>query len=201
MTLAGANTYTGATTVTGGTLLVNGSISTSATTVSGTGTLGGTVGTTGAVTVNSGGILFPGTSTSLGILNTGAVSLTASGTFRLNLNTSTATASKVHATGNLSLDPASILALADLGSNAVLTAGTILPIIDYSGTWNGGTFSGLPNDSDVVLGANSFEIIYNGTDSSVNAVTLTAQPAPEPGSVALLGLGTLLASRRRKAAK
>ena len=199
VTLAGTNSYTGATNVTVGTLLVNGSIATSATTVSGTGTLGGTAGTTGAVTINSGGTLFPGTSASLGVLNTGAVSLTASGTFHLDLNTSTVAASEIKATGNLTLDPASILALTDLGANVALAPNTTLPIIDYSGTWNGGTFAGLPDDSTFAFGANIFTINYNATDAGVNAVTLTAQPTPEPGSVALLGISALLLASRRRA--
>ena len=194
-TLGGANTYTGATTVSAGTLLVSGSIAGSTTTVSGTGTLGGSGGTTGAVIVIGGGTLAPGTSTSIGTLNTGDVTLNGDATFHLELDTSTGTASQVIATGNLSLDTASVLALTDLGASVALAPGTTLPFLDYTGTWNGGAFAGYPEDTTFTFGANTFQITYDGVDpgNGDRAVTLTTPAAaPEPGCAALLGFGALL---------
>jgi len=206
LTLSHANTYTGATTVTAGTLLVSGVISGSTSTISGAGTLGGSGGTTGAVIVNSGGTLAPGTSASTGVLYTGPVTLNGTAAFHLTLNTSASTASQVFVTGGLTLAAGNTttLSLADLGANVALTPGTVFPIIDYSGNWNGGLFSGLANDSAFTFGANQFEIAYNGRDTSVggiNAVTLTVLAVPEPDSAVFLGIGALAlaACRPRKA--
>ena len=206
LSLANTNTYTGATTVSAGTLLVSGSISGSTTTVSGSGTLSGSGGTTGAVIVNSGGALAPGTSASTGTLKTADVTLTGAAAFHLSLNTSTPSASQVIATGNLSLDLANTttLSLTDLGANLALSPGMVFPFLDYSGTWNGGIFSGMPNDSTFTFGANQFEIMYNGVDSGnggMNAVTLTVLAVPEPGSVALLGMGALALAKFTRARK
>ncbi|GAA4762717.1 autotransporter-associated beta strand repeat-containing protein [Novosphingobium ginsenosidimutans] len=65
LNLTGTNTYTGTTTVAGGTLAVNGSITSPVTVKSGA-TLGGT-GTTGTVTIETGGIFAPGNS--IGTIN------------------------------------------------------------------------------------------------------------------------------------
>ena len=61
-TLTGNHNYTGPTTVSAGALLVNGLLPASAVTVSGTGILGGNGSLGGAVIVQSGGTLAPGTS-------------------------------------------------------------------------------------------------------------------------------------------
>lgn len=82
-----AHTYTGATTVKAGALIVNGSISGSAVTVDGaTSVLGGS-GSTGSVLVQNGGTIAPGNSP--GLLNLGALTMSAGTALRLEMNTTT----------------------------------------------------------------------------------------------------------------
>lgn len=200
--LSSANTYTGGTTISGGTLLANNATG-SATgsgnvTVGNTGTIGGTGTVSGSVTVAAGGTLAPGAS--IGTLASGAVSLAAGANFQLEINTGTATTDLLNITGDLQIDPAALLSLTDLGLSAPLADGATLTFIDYSGTWNGGTFAGHADDSTFTLGANTFQISYNGLSGTDTAVTLTAIAAPEPGSAALLLGSTLLLARRRRAA-
>lgn len=173
-----------------GTLLIFGNNTnyTGTTTVS-AGLLGGT-GTVRNVVVQNGGTLSAGGQSTMGTFRTSNLSLDGGSTFALKLNTSTVQSSLLDATGNLVLSPGAILTLSDLGSNAVLTLGTTLTFIDYSGTWNGGlfTYDGNPLADDAIFGfgANNYQISYNGVDGLTSAVTLTAV-VPEP-SVAMLGL-------------
>ncbi len=128
-------------------------------------------------------------------MNTGALALNSDAIFHLTLDTGTGTASQVIAAGNLNIDPASVLTFSDLGANVALAPGTTLPFLDYTGIWNGGAFAGYAEDSTFTYGANTFQITYDSVDASNGdrAVTLTTPAAtPEPGSVALLGFGTLL---------
>jgi len=202
LTLTGTDSFTGATTVNAGTVLVSGSISGSTSTVNSSGILGGSGGTTGAVTVNSGGTLAPGGSTAVGTLHSGALTLNGTATYHLELNTATDAASKDIATGNLSLASGDTVALSltDFGASTTLAPGTVFPFIDYSGTWNGNTFASLPNLSTFTFGSNRYEITYNGVDTgnSSPAVTLTAMAVPEPGCGGLVGLGAVLLALRRR---
>jgi len=84
-TLAGSNTYTGPTTINQGTLLVNGNIASSATTIKNTGRLGGT-GTTGDVTIESGGVISPATETTTKKLTTGYETWEGGGIYSWGIN-------------------------------------------------------------------------------------------------------------------
>jgi autotransporter-associated beta strand protein len=199
LTLSAVNSYIGTTAVNAGTLLVTGSISGSVTTVNGTGILGGT-GALGAVTIANNGTLAPGIGIGIGTLTAGDVTLSGTPMFGLEINiaASNSVISDLLTTANLNLDLANsaVLAVTNLGDNINLDLGTAIPFIDYSGTWNGGTFAGLPDDSTFTLGANQFRISYNGANDNDSAVVLVA--IPEPASVALLlgGMALLVGSRR-----
>lgn len=107
--------------------------------------------------------------------------------------------------GNLTLDLAKndVLSTSDFAASTTLPINSVLPFIDYTGTWNGGTFAGLLENGIVTAGANQFRIRYDGLDNGSNAVTLTAIAVPEPDGLSLITLGTLLlvGLRRRKAHK
>jgi autotransporter-associated beta strand protein len=205
LTLTGSDSYTGATSVNAGTLIVSGSISGSTTTVANTAILTGS-GTTGPVIVDSSGTLEPenAAGTAVGTLDTGALTLNGAATFALKLDTAAGTASKDIDSGGLSLasGDTAVLSLTDFGTSTALANGKVFAFIDYSGTWNGNTFSGYANLSTFTYGANTYEINYAGVDpsNSSTAVTLMVM-VPEPGCGALLGLGAavgLLALRRRR---
>ncbi len=167
--IAGTNTFSGATTVSAGSLFMNGTVSGTGavTNASGT-TLGGTGGFAGPVTVS--GILAPGTTaTAIESLATGALTLNSGSTLAAEINTSgSPTADVINVTGSVSL--AGALSLADLAVSPVaLAGGTKLTLITYTGSLTG-TFTGLPEGTNIILGPNTFKIAYNDS----GAVTLTA---------------------------
>ena len=206
MTVTGTgNTYSLGTTIGGGTFLANnasGSATGSgAVTVNG-GTLGGTGALTGAVTVNSTGILAAGAS--IESLATGALTFNNASTFLYELNTTTAQGDLVDVNGNLDLNGTVTLSLLDLGAGAALANNSKFALISYAGTWTpGDIFNGYADDSVFTLFGNEWLINYDDTSAGslnggafANAVTLTV--VPEPGAVLLGGLGLLALLRRRR---
>jgi autotransporter-associated beta strand protein len=206
LTLAGSdNTYTGATTVSVGILSLTGTLAnTSAVTVAAGSALRGTGSINPAALATISGTLGGGaTDSSIGTLSLGGLSMTATSTFSLDLNTTLGTNDRVNAAGNLSLDSgnATTLVINDLLANATpLALGTAFTFIDYGGTWNGGlfTFGGTPVADDTgmfTVGLNTYSIDYNGGVAS-NDVQLVV--VPEPTAIASLfsGLGLLVGLQR-----
>ena len=209
-TLNGTNNYTGATTVESGKLVINGNISTSLlTTVKTGGTLGGS-GTTGAVTVLSGGTLAPGTSP--GILNVGDTVLEAGSTLGIEIN---------GATIDTQYDQLNVIGSASLsGLLAVTTSytptnGTLFFILANNGSdpfTGAGTFSNATDTTGTTVytfgpDAQQYLISYTGNHTgdgggtffgTGNDVVLMA--VPEPNAAAVLGgLGVLALLRRKRA--
>jgi autotransporter-associated beta strand protein len=154
LTLSGANTYSGGTTIQQGELKLTGAIASSAVTINNGGTLSGT-GTTGAVTVGSGGILTAGVS-GVGCLTVG--NLTASSGSTINITLASSTNTSLAVTGTVDVTNAT-LNVASTRSNA---DGVILPLIQNDGTDAvSGTFSGLANYAAVTVNSVKYYVVYN----------------------------------------
>ena len=202
-TLSAANSYSGSTEVSGGTLLVNGSLlNTSGVSVGAGGTLGGSGSINSSVTVN--GTLAPGSS--IESLATGSLSFASGAKYAYELRSAGLDGDLVDVAGSLDIASGVSLELTDLGSSMPLALGSRLSLISYSGIWNGGTFSGLADDSRFQLGANLWQIDYNAVSGGANLlgggvhskfVTLTVVPEPAPAVLGLVFAG-LLAWRRRR---
>ncbi len=183
--LAGSNNYTGPTTIIQGELLVNSSLLSPVTVNSG-GTLAGT-GSLTSVTVNVGGHLAPGDSP--GFLNlSGNLTLMSSAMLDYQLDTPIDSDEVFMPGGLLALDGQQFadfnftpLANFGLGEYTLIDAGSISGSL---GTITGGTIDGFPASLDV----------------QNNNLVLTV--VPEPGTLALLGVGILVllccAWRRRR---
>jgi len=176
--LSGANTYTGGTTVERGELLVDNSSG------SGTGTgalqvnagrLGGTGTIAGAVTIGTGNgpraVLAPGRrgGKKRTLTVQGALTFNSDATYNCAVQSKHATVYAVVANGVIINEAR--FALNDL-NNALLTAGTVLTVIDNTATTPiSGTFTNLPDGGTITVGNNTFQANYEGGDG--NDLTLT----------------------------
>lgn len=214
--LNAANTYSNGTTITGGKILANNS-SGSATgagqiAVNSSGTLAGSGAVSGPVVVNSGGTLAPGDG--IGALSVGSLTFNASSTLSVEMKTSalvSVAADLLSSTGSLSIVNGALLSITNSTPGTTVPLGTKFTLISYlAGTWNGGTFVSLPDDSQFTIGANTFAINYNDTSAGSNFgggsavgnayLTLTAVPEASPilfGFVAFAFTGVYIGCWKR----
>jgi autotransporter-associated beta strand protein len=211
LTLAAANTYTGNTLVSAGTLAVTGSIaSSSLTTVASGATLAGS-GSLAATLIQGGGFHAPGTSPGIQTITNGLeYQAAATLTWELFDNTALGRGTAYDGIdltgGSLVADPGAVLAL-DFGTtaggstvnwtNSFWDNDQSWTIIDVgpSASWDGSLFGLLAVGPDAA--GQSLASVRPSASFSVASVdgdlTLQYAAVPEPGAVALTGLGLLAA--------
>ncbi len=194
-TLTAANTYGGGTTVSAGTLLANNTngsaTGTGNVTVANGATLAGSGSVSGGVNVE--GTLSPGNS--IETLAIGAVSFGSTSTFQYEIDSTSVSADLLSVpNGNLTIATGAALALSDLNPGSI-NVGTKFTMVNYNGTWNGGTFAGLPDLSFVTIGTNTFQIRYqdllpggNFLSEATGSRFVTLTAVPEPSSFFMMGL-------------
>ena len=209
--LSGNNTYSGATLIADGTLRVNGSTGNSfLTDVRTGGTLGGS-GTVAGVQVESGATIAPGNlAGSTSILSTGDLKFISAGAkLAIELGGTTAGGNSTSGYDRVSVSGGVTLSGATLTGSLLngFTAGVadLFFIIVNDGT---DPVQGLfAQGSTITIGAQTFNIGYTGnftgnaaTDSFTGGNDVVLRVVPEPGTGALLLLGTMgLGLRRRRA--
>jgi len=133
-------------------------------------------------------------------------SLTSNSTLQMALNPTGLTADRLVVSQQLDLESRVALSLSVV-SDTALALGTKFLLVDYP-SWQAfptGHFNGLPDGTAFALGLNTYQINYNDPDvqpGQTHFITVTT--VPEPGALALLGLGglvLLVCSRRASARK
>jgi|SRR5882724_5838213 len=196
-TFTGNNSYTGGTTVSAGTLFANNATSstgTAAVTVNGTGTLGGSGKITGAVNVSASGatINAGGTADAIGTLSTGALTLSSSSVFSVDMTSTTA--DQLAVTGAVNITAASLQL--NIPTNTVFAAGQSFTLINNDlADAISGTFSNAPTGTDLINGY-LWTVTYAG--GSGNDFVITAVPEPSTWLAAALALGAIVWTQRKR---
>lgn len=172
-TLTGNNSFAGSLIVQDGLLEVEGTLKTNDVIVSNGATLGGSGNIDAAVTVNSGGVLTPGSSP--GILSTGDLTFAAGATLNVEIDGTTAGTSydQVQVTGEIDLTGATL----NLISTFTAIAGDEFLLIDNDDVDAvTGTFTGLAEGTLLTFNGNQVYITYLGGDGNDVALTVNTPP-------------------------
>jgi hypothetical protein len=132
----------------------------------------------------------------------GDLELQASSNFNVQFDTDGGFVDAITVNGNLTIVTGAVFNVNDIGSAPDGFLNFPNDIITYSGTWNGGTFLGMQDDSIFTSAGITYLISYNDNDINglgLHAVTLTIVPEPGAAVSLLGGLGMLLGVRRRRA--
>lgn len=201
--LNGAHTYDGPTVVNAGTLLVNGSI-TSDTAIGAGATLGGSGTISGNVVVSTGGTHAPGNSPGIqSIIGDYTLDPGANLTIELNGVAVGTEYDRVDVVGGVNIDGANLVI--NLGY-APTPGDLFFIVVNDSDDPVNGEFAGLADGSVVSLGSFGGESFFArifyfgdvGTAQLSGGNDIVLRVIPEPTSMALLALGSLMALRRQR---
>jgi len=215
LTRAGGNSYLGGTTVSAGTLLINNGSGSGTGTgmvqVASAGTLGGNGSASGAVNVL--GTLAPGNS--IGVINTGDLTLGATGTLDIELGRdgTTPVGDRANVTGSVSLLSGANLELTLFSGLSAPAIGDIFFLVSNDGADPvSGVFTHLNSAATPLNEGNEFswnfqewKITYLAdfeglSFSGGKDIALQVVPEPATAALAFFGLSALLLGRRRREA-
>lgn len=192
------NTYSGATQVNAGTLVINGNISTSSLTTVASGAIITGDGTTGALTIQSGGFVNPGNSPGSLDVN-GAYSQAGLYTAEINGLTAGTLHDQIVVTGTVNITGGT---LATIFTGSYSLGDMIFVLLNDGGDAITGTYSGLTQGATFNGGGYDWQISYLANSGGSPAFTggndIALMVVPEPRATLLGGLGLLALLRRRR---
>lgn len=171
--LSGTNSFTGSSTIQDGLLKVEGSLTASEVIVSTGAVLGGSGTVDAPVTVNTGGVLAPGSSP--GIIGTNNLALSAGSTLDIEIDGTTAGTDydQIQVTGTVDVTGATL----NLISVFTAAAGNEFLLIENDGADSvTGTFAGLAEGTLLTFNGNQVYITYQGGDGNDVALTVNTHP-------------------------